>query len=134
MRELAASDAAGLRRFALGAGFLIAVLFGALVPWLRARPHPAWPWIAAGLLALVGLAWPRGVYPLYRAWRPVARFLEVVNTWLLLTLAYLVVLVPLGFLLRATGRLQYRTGFDRRAASYRVPLARGRTTDLEEPF
>ncbi len=134
MRDLATSDSRDLRRFALGLGVLVSVLFGLALPWLRTAPYRAWPWLVGGTLVLLGLAWPRGVHPLYRAWRPIGRAVALVNTWLLLSLVYLCVLLPLGWLLRLTGRLQYRTGFDRRAASYRVPIAPGHTTDLEEPF
>ena len=41
---------------------------------------------------------------------------------------------PLGLALRGLGRLQYRTGFDPAATTYRVDLAREQATRLEEPF
>jgi hypothetical protein len=134
VRDLAPTDTRELRRFALGLGAFVCVLFGLVLPWLRAGPQRAWPWFAGGALVLLGLAWPRGAWPLYRAWRPAARLLGLVNTWLLLGLVYVCVLIPLGWLLRLGGRLQYRTGFDPRATSYRVPVPPGHTTDLEEPF
>ena len=134
MRDLAPTDTRELRRFAVGLGAFVGVFFGLALPWLRAGPQRAWPWLAGGALVLLGLAWPRGAWPLYRAWRPAARLLALVNTWLLLSLVYVCVFIPLGWLLRLGGRLQYRTDFDPRATSYRVPVPPGHTTDLEEPF
>ena len=44
-------DHAGLRRFGLTTGALIAGIFGLLLPWLFDARYPAWPWLAAALAA-----------------------------------------------------------------------------------
>ena len=134
MRTLTRDDIRELRRFGTAAGVLLVALVWALVPWWRGAARPPWA-LATGLgLIALGLAWPRAILPLYRAWRPLGRLLALVNTWLLLSLVFFVVVAPLGAVLRRAGRLQYRDGFDPRAASYRVDVERGHVTDLEEPF
>jgi hypothetical protein len=134
MRNLTSDDTRELRRFAVGAGALLVALVWVLVPWWRGATRPLWALtVGLGLIAL-GLTWPRAVHPLYRAWRPVGRLLALVNTWLLLGLVFFVVILPLGAVLRRAHRLQYRSGFDPRAASYRVKVERGHVTNLEEPF
>jgi len=134
MRKLSGDDLRELRRFGMAAGALVVALVWFLLPRWRAVPRPAWAFGAGlGLIAL-GLVWPRALYPLHRAWRPIGRLLALVNTWLLLGIVFFVVVAPLGAILRRVGRLQYRDGFDPRAASYRVDVERTHVTNLEEPF
>jgi hypothetical protein len=43
-------------------------------------------------------------------------------------------LLPVGWVLRRLGRLQYVTGFDPTATSYRINVATDHDVRLEEPF
>ena len=70
----------------------------------------------------------------HRVLRPVLELLARLNNWVLLGLLFFGILWPVGWVLRMTGRLQYRTGRDPDARSYRVPVDRNRVTRLEEPF
>lgn len=134
MRALTRHDTRELRRFGLALATLLVVAFGILLPWLGDRPWPAWPLVAGGLVATLALAVPVAVLPLHRLLLPVARLLGVVNTWLLLGLVFFGMLLPLGVALRRLGRLQYRTGFDREAGSYREAVTPDHRTRLEDPF
>lgn len=134
MRILAPGDRRELRHYGLGLALLVVLLFGLLVPWLWDHPRPAWPLAAGGLLALLALAWPPAIYPVYRLLLPVARVLGTVNTWLLLGVVFFGILLPVGWALRRTGRLQYETRFDPDAASYRIEVPPDRPVRLEEPF
>jgi hypothetical protein len=78
--------------------------------------------LALALLA-VALASPRGLYP--RVERGLAAFARAVGlgvTWITLTAVHLLVFLPLGLLLRATGRLRITRSPDPAAATYwRLP-------------
>ena len=134
MHALTRRNTRELRRFGLALATLVVVAFGVLLPWLGDRPRPAWPLVAGGLVAALALAVPAAILPLHRLLLPVARVMGVVNTWLLLGLVFFGMLWPLGVVLRRLGRLQYRTGFDQEAASYREPVPSDHRTRLEEPF
>jgi hypothetical protein len=134
MRILDRTDTRELRHFGLGLAVLLVLIFWGLLPWLGGRPRPDWPLAAGGAVAALALAWPAAVYPIYRLLLPVARVLGVVNTWLLLGAVFFGILLPVGWLLRRLGRLQYSTGFDPDAASYRVEVPRDHPVRLEEPF
>lgn len=134
MQDLTSSDTRPLREFGLGLGLLLVLVFWLLLPWLGERPRPVWPLVAGGSVAALALAWPPAVLPVYRALRPVAKVIGTVNTWVLLGAVFFGILLPLGWVLRSLGRLQYRTGFDPGATTYRVDLQRERVTRLEEPF
>ena len=134
MRILTPGDRKDLRHYGLGLALLVVIVFWGLLPWLGDRPRPVWPLGVGGALAALALAWPLAVYPVYRALLPVARVLGVVNTWLLLGAVFFGILLPVGWVLRRIGRLQYRVGFDPEAASYRVDVEPDRAVRLEEPF
>jgi hypothetical protein len=134
MRILTRHDRVELRHFGLGLALLLVLVFWGLLPWLGERPHPVWPLAAGGTLAVLALAWPPAIYPVYRVLLPIARVLGVVNTWLLLGAVFFGILLPVGWVLRRLGRLQYRTQFDPDAASYRIEVPKDHSVRLEEPF
>jgi hypothetical protein len=134
MRVIGPQDRQDLRQYGLGLGLLIALIFWGLLPWAWGHARPTWPLVAGAVIAGVALAWPVAVYPVYRLLLPVARVLGIVNTWLLLGAVFFGILLPIGWVLRRTGRLQYATRFDPGAASYRVEVDPDRVVCLEEPF
>jgi len=134
MRMLTHHDRRELRHFGLGLALLVVAIFWGLLPWLGARPRPAWPLATGGVVTALALAWPVAIYPIYRLLLPVARVLGVVNTWLLLGAVFFGILLPVGWVLRRLGRLQYQTGFDPDAASYRIEVPTDHPVRLEEPF
>ena len=83
---------------------------------------------------MAALVWPVAIYPVYRLLLPVARVLGVVNTWLLLGAVFFGMLLPIGWVLRLLGRLQYETRQDPGAATYRIEVDPHREVRLEEPF
>ena len=134
MRVLTLKDGRALREFGLGLALLIVLVFWGLLPWLGDRPRPAWPLVAGGVLALAALAWPVAIYPVYRLLLPVARVVGVINTWVLLGAVFFGMLLPIGWVLRLLGRLQYETRQDPGAATYRIDVDPDREVRLEEPF
>jgi len=134
MRILTPHDRRELRHFGLGLALLVMLFFWGLLPWLGERPRPAWPLATGGVVATLALVWPVAIYPIYRLLLPVARVLGVVNTWLLLGAVFFGILLPVGWVLRRLGRLQYQTGFDPDAASYRIEVPTDHPVRLEEPF
>lgn len=133
-RALTRHDRRELRFFALGLALLIVVVFWWLVPWLRDRLGPLWPLVLAWVLVVTAWAHPPAILPIHRALLPVARAVAWLNTWLLLGAVFFLVLLPVGWVLRRSGKLQYRTGFDPAADTYRVPVPPDHEPQLEEPF
>ena len=114
---------AALRRFGLTVGGAFLVL--ALASWWRGHVLPPRVFAAVGALLVVpGLVAPALLGPVERAWMAMAAVLGAVNTRILLTLVYVVVVTPIGWLRRLRGDpLNRRLGTD--APSHWVPRERG---------
>ncbi|HET9694889.1 MAG TPA: hypothetical protein VFP48_10935 [Steroidobacteraceae bacterium] len=134
MKALTRDDRRELRFFALGLALMLVLAFWWLVPWLRERPQPLWPLIVAWLLVMTAWVHPPAILPIHRAFLPVARVLAWCNTWLLLGAVFFAILLPVGWVLRRLGKLQYVTGFDADASTYRVPVPGDHEIRLKEPF
>jgi len=138
MQRIERNDRRALRHFGMALAFMVALVFGVLAPWVLDRPWPAWPFAAAGILALLSGLAPAALYPVYRTLRPPLALLATVNNWVLLGVFYYLLLWPYGVYARLARRLHFTTGFDRAASSYRIPRADGgrrdAPTDLDQPF
>ncbi len=119
--ELARRAAAARRKGALGGIVGLAVASG-LYFW---KPQAAMVVAAVALATtLLALASPLGGFQrLSRALDTFGRGVGTVSTWLLMGLAYYLLFLPLGLLLRATGKLRISRGPDPRCASYWVEPA-----------
>ena len=123
-----------LRAFGLVMAAAVALVFGALLPWLFARPWPVWPWVVAALLAAWALAHPRSLRPFRAAWMRFAEVIGAVNNRILLGLVFFVLITPIGLVRRLTSRDGLGRAFEPRAASYRKTKARRGADSLERPF
>ena len=91
-----------LRKF----GLVMAGAFGALgglAAWRGRSAGPVLLGVAAAFL-LLGLALPRLLRPVEKAWMAVARVMGVVMTHVILTLFYYLVITPFGIAMRIAGR------------------------------
>jgi hypothetical protein len=112
-----------LRRFGYTVGGVFLAL--AALSWWRGHVNPPLVLASVGLLlVLPALVAPRVLGPVERAWMAMAAVLGAVNTRILLTLVYVVVVTPIGWLRRLGGDpLSRNLGTD--APSHWVPRERG---------
>jgi hypothetical protein len=112
----ASSTGSSDRQFGLLAGCLLAAL--AAWPVLRGG-HLRVGLLAGGLvLVLLGAVWPRALRGVNRLWLLFGQALGRVTNPLVAGLLFLVVITPLGLLLRKMGRLSVRLRKDSPAPSY----------------
>ena len=108
-----------LREFGLVVGGLILMLFSWLLPALHGHPQAIWPmWIGLPLLVL-GLIAPQSLRQPYRAWMALGHGLGWINSRVILTLVYLLVLQPIALVMRLLGHDPLRRRWDASATSYR---------------
>jgi len=132
--ERRAASSTELRNFGLIVGVLSAGLFGLALPWLRHRAFPIWPWGFSVALILPALLWPPALRYVHWVWVRIGFILGWINSRIILTILFFLVIVPMGLLMRALGRDPVARKLDPEAATYRV-ASRTRTREsMERPF
>lgn len=90
------------RRFGLTIGAVLA--FVAAFRWLFGRSHPEL-WLAAGIVfAAFAVLWPAALSPLNRIWFKFGLVLSKVVNPIVMTVLYVVTIVPIGVALRLSGK------------------------------
>jgi len=109
-----------LRRF----GLVMAVPLSLLAAALLWRQRPSWPYLLAlaAAFALAGLVAPRLLSPVEKAWMALADWLSVVMSYVILTLAFILVVTPLGLVRRVFRRDPLHLRFDKASPSYWVEV------------
>ena len=128
------ADRGELRRFGLTVGALIAGLFGLILPWLHGHSLPVWPWVTGAILALVGLLCPAALRYIYAGWTALGHALGWLNSRIVLTVVFYVLIVPMGFALRLFGGDPMARRWDPKAESYWVPSRRAAARNIERPY
>ena len=128
------TDRAELRNFGLVLGALFAAFFGVL-PLLRSH-HSVhiWPWVLAAVLWILALVRPSMLSYLYLAWTGLGWALGWLNTRIILTAIYTLLIVPIAIAMRLWGRDRMGQHFDRETITYRVVSRRRPAKDMEHPF
>ena len=123
--------AAAARRQGL-VGLAVGLTVAALLHWWLGHPTAALVVASISvLLATIALLSPTGLQPKVAAGlQRFGRFVGTLVTWVLMTLTYLLLFLPVGLFLRATGKLRLQKAYDPARASYWQPVPdRPRTLD-----
>ena len=126
-------DKAGLRRFGFTMGAIIAGLFGLLLPYLFDLGWPRWPWIVAAVFFAWGAIAPVTLRPVYRGWMRFGLLLSKVTTPIILTLVYVITIIPTSIILRLARKDLLQRKFDG-SESYRVKSKAPSIENMEKPF
>jgi len=126
-------DRKGLREFGLVTGGIVAVLFGLFFPWLLERPIPLWPWVIFGILAVLGLAAPMALNPVYKIWMRFGLIMSKIMTPLIMGIIFYIVITPVGLFRRLFAKDSLARTFDD-TDSYRVPSKKAPVENLEKPY
>ncbi len=136
MFEIPDLDRRGLRKFGFTTAGIVVGLFGLLLPLLRGKPLPVWPWAIGAFLAGWAAVAPGSLVLVYRPWMKIGGVLGWINTRIILGVVFLLIIVPLGRLLRLMHErkvARMTQGFDASSETYWTvpPLHR---SNLEKPF
>ena len=129
------SDTKQLKQFALSMSWAFPLVFSGLLPWLFEFNIPWWPFIVSILLLAFYLFRPQLIYYPYKIWMTVAGVIGWINTRIILTLCFFLLILPIGLVLRLFNKLQYKKVMHTNACSnYVKPDAKSTKQSLEYPF
>lgn len=131
--EIPELDRQGLRKFGWTTGLIVLVLFGVLLPVVFDIPWPRWPWIFCAILVLWALVAPNSLGPVYRGWMRFGLLLSKITTPIILTLLFIIAILPGAILMRLFRKDPMNRDFDQ-SPSYRVEAKQPSVRNLEKPF
>lgn len=123
-----------LRKFGLVTGIGIAGLFGLLFPLLFSRTIPLWPWVTGSILVVAGLLVSELLRPFELVWMAIGGVLGWINTRIILGIIFLLVIAPIGLILRLAGKDPMKRKADPLAESYRSTSHLRKINSMERPF
>lgn len=129
-----APDAQELRKFGFIFATIVLALFELLIPWLKDRPWPLWPLYIAVPIATLALVWPVALGPFYKVWMKFGLIAGAINTRILMSVIFFVMLTPIAWLMRAMGKDLLALRLDRTANSYRITSAVRAKEQVEKPY
>jgi hypothetical protein len=137
MHQIPCLDAQGLRKFGLTSAAIVLMLFGLMLPWLRDRPLPWWPWGVSAILLVWALIAPTSLNLVYRPWMKLGLMLGWINTRILLGVVFWVIILPLGIILRLVkekkvSRMTSSVGAS--ATTYWTAPTTSHRANMEKPF
>lgn len=127
-------DKQGLKHFALTLSVSVIVFFGILLPWLFNFNYPLWPWVLAGIISFWGYIAPGSLRPVYIGWMIIGLCINKVVTPVIMGVIYFSLFIPMGFILRKTGKITMDKGFDKNLTTYRKMSQVKKKNKLEKPF
>ena len=92
-----------LQEFGLLIGFGFPLLIGWLIPSLTGHGFREWTLWVGFIGLLIGLISPRALYYPYKFWMKLGLTLGWVNSRIILGLVYMIVLLPISFVMRLIG-------------------------------
>lgn len=127
-------DKAGLRQFGLTMAVAVAVIFGALLPFLFDHPVHYWPFLLAGVLAAWSAVAPGALNAIYRPWMKLGLMLNRITTPIILGAVFFLLITPVSLVMKLIRRDPLARSFDQRAGSYRKISRKSPRESLERPF
>ncbi|MBU2881391.1 hypothetical protein KO525_09430 [Psychrosphaera sp. B3R10] len=124
-----------LKSFALTMSWAFPVIFGAFLPWLFSYNWQLWPFAISVVLMSLYLVKPSFIYYPFKFWSVIGGVMGWINTRIILSLSFYILIAPLGVVLRYFGKLQYKSKMPTNATSnYVKPEAESSKNNLENPF
>jgi hypothetical protein len=120
MRVKKSPSVTDLRLSALVTGGIVAALYGVLLPWMKEKQVPLWPFLLAGALWVVALVAPRSLWVVHRGLTKLILIITKLLSYAALTLMFYVIVVPFGMLMRLLHRDPLALAWDRNCPSYGV--------------
>jgi uncharacterized membrane protein len=118
-------------------GLIVGGLFGVIGLWpmlFRAQGPRLWALALAVALVIPALVLPRSLTYVHRIWMAAGEALGWVNTRIILSVIFYVLVTPMGILMRRFGQDPMRRRFEPDATTYRVTTPTRTATHMTRQF
>jgi hypothetical protein len=121
-----------LRSFGLvvGSGFAIIALW----PLLRGHNLRVWSLALSIFLLAMALLLPRALRPFHRLWMILGEALGWLNSRILLSILYYLVIVPIAVIRRTSGNDPMRRKFEPSVTTYKIPRTRRPASHMQRQY
>ena len=123
-----------LRKFGLLVGGVFIGLFGLLLPWLKSHPMHLWPFCVGVPLVLLGLFFPVALRPLHSVWIKIGSVLGWINTRILLSLLFVFIFTPIGWIMRFLKKDPLELSWKQDAPTYWAEIGSSTPQPMDRPF
>jgi len=118
-------------------GLIVGSGFGVVALWpvvFRGESLRIWALALSGFLFVMGLVFPPVLRPVYRVWMTVGEGLGWLNSRILLSVVYYMLIVPLGVIRRWAGNDPMRRKFEPSAATYKISRKRRPASHMQRQY
>lgn len=123
-----------LREFAWIMAAAIAGIFGLLLPLLKGHGLPPLPWAIATGFGAMGLVAPRSLKPIYELWLKIGHGLGWLNSRIILTLIFALLVTPMALVMKLLGRDTMARQLEPQKVTYRNPCRPREISHLHKPY
>lgn len=123
-----------LRSFGLMMAAFLTGIFGLLLPFLSHKHIPLWPWAVSAVFLGLGVLAPNVLSGFYRVWMRLGSILGWVNTRIILSIIFYLLITPIGLLMRLCGYDALDSKWAPSQSSYFHKVDARDTNHMEKPF
>lgn len=122
------------RHFGLIMGIMIALIFGAIIPWFCKELFRKIPLIIGAVFITWAFVAPITLKPLYRIWMLIGSVLGWINTRIILIFLFYLVFTPMGLVMKCLRRDAMNRKWNPDTLSYRQSSDQYKPQHMERPF
>lgn len=123
-----------LRKFGFIFSGILVGLLGLLLPWLRDHEPHRWPFYIGVPVAVLAAIWPAALRPLYIVWMKFGAVMGFINTRIIMSIFFFVLLTPVGWLMKLLGKDPLARALEKSAKTYRVTSSAYTKEQMEKPY
>lgn len=128
-------DKTELKKFGIAFAIFILIFFGLILQYIFKKNVEYYYWLIPSALFLVsGLILPVLLKPFFIVWMTVTHYIGRVNTVIILSLIYFVLITPFAFVIKLIRKDFMNSSFNKDTNSYRITSVKLDKDKMEKPY
>ena len=124
-----------LRNFGILFSVFLCIFFGVILLFIFKKQVDYVYWtVPAAIILLLALVLPKALKYLFLLWMSIALVIGKINTTIILSFTYFIVLTPVALFLKIIGKDFMDRKYDKELKSYRIDTEQKDTNHMENPY